>query len=93
LTKPVIRVVGWSMMGVEVSLNLAQYLVTRLGTDDLVSDITDQYEVHVLFGKSIPMESTPNTTPCPAGGVVEEEALVQAVRGWSSPEGGRGRVG
>jgi hypothetical protein len=34
-TKPVIRVVGWSMMGVEVSLNLAQYLVTREGKDGM----------------------------------------------------------
>ena len=43
----------------EVSLNLAQYLVSRLGKDDLVFDITDQYKVHVLFGKSIPIGSTP----------------------------------
>ena len=87
-----IRVVGWSMVGVEVSLTLAQYLVTRVGKDDLVSDITDQYEVHVLFGKSIPMRSTPSTTPCPTGAVVEDEDLGQAVRRWSSSEEGRGEV-
>ena len=63
----------------DVSLNLAQYLVTRVGKDDLVSDIKDQYEVHVLFGKSIPMGSTPSTSPCPVGAVVEDEALAQAV--------------
>ena len=87
-TKPVIRVVGWSMVGVEVSLNLAQYMVTRVGKDDLFSDIIDQYEVHVLFGKGIPMGSTSSTTPCSGDAVVEDKALGQAVRRWSNTEGG-----
>jgi hypothetical protein len=79
-TKPVMRVVGWSMVGGEVSLTLAQYLDNRDGKDNLVSDIIDQYnKVHIMFGKNIPMGST-----CPSGAVVEDEALpeeVSAVRG------------
>jgi hypothetical protein len=33
--KHVVRVVGWIILGVEVSLNLAQYLVTREGKDGM----------------------------------------------------------
>lgn len=32
--KPIISVVGWSIIREEVSLNLAEYLITRIGKDD-----------------------------------------------------------
>jgi len=84
--KPVIRVMGWSLVGVEVSLALAQYLVTRVGKDDLVTDITDKYEVHILFGKAIPISSNSSTT-CPGHPAVLDQDLREAVENWD----GRGR--
>jgi len=85
--KPIIRVLGWSMAGVEVSLALAQYLVTRVGKDDLVSFITDKYEVHVLFGKNITSSPTITTT-CPVHPVVFDQALSKSLEIWVGRERG-----
>ena len=57
----------------------------------MVSDITNKYEVHVLFGKTIPTASSPSTSPCPAAAAVKVEAMVKAVERWSSSVG-RGEI-
>jgi len=92
LEKPVIRVLGWGSVGVEVSLALAQYLVTRVGKDDMVTDITNSYEVHVLFGKTVPAVSTPSTSPCPAMAPMQDKVLDRARDNWSKTIAGRGEI-
>ena len=39
--------VGWSSVGAEVALNLAQYLVTRLGRDDMVTRLAEKFHIHI----------------------------------------------
>jgi len=80
--KPGVMVVGWSMIGREVSLALAQYLVTRIGKDDTVNSITDNFEVHVIFGKEMKNSSLPSVETCPSSGAKYDDALSKLVNNW-----------
>ena len=65
--RPVVSLIRWSNIGEEVSLNLAEYLVTRIGKDDTVSEITSKFDIHILFSKSLPASSgNVSTSPCPS---------------------------
>ena len=65
--RPVVSVIGWSNIREKVSLNLAKYLVTRIGKDDTVSEITSKLDIHILFSKSLPASSSNvSTSPCPS---------------------------
>jgi len=90
--KPVIRVLGWGSVGVEISLNLAQYLVTRVAKDDMVTDITKEYEVHILFTKSNTEGSAPSTNPCPAMPIMSDEQLEKARNMWGNTLAGRREI-
>jgi len=90
--KPVIRVLGWGSVGVEVSLALAQYLVTRIGKDDMVTDITTEYEVHVLFGKNSSSMATSSSVPCPATNTMRDMKLGKARDEWSNTVAGKREI-
>merc|ERR1712142_521876 len=90
--KPVIRVLGWGSVGVEVSLALAQYLVTRIGKDDMVTDITTEYEVHVLFGKNSSSMATSSNIPCPATNTMRDIKLGKARDEWSNTVSGKREI-
>ena len=85
--RPVVSVVGWSNIGEEVSLNLAQYLVTRIGKDDTVSEITSKFEVHILLSKSLPANinnSTATHNKCPSSAHSHNSGLEADIRSWSA---------
>ena len=56
--RPVVSVIGWSNIREKVSLNLAKYLVTRIGKDDTVSGIISTLDIYILFSKSLPASSS-----------------------------------
>ena len=57
--RPVVSVIGWSNIGEEVSLNLVQYIVTKIGEDDTVSQITSKLDIHILFSPPASLMSPP----------------------------------
>jgi len=83
--KPGVSVVGWTNIGQEVSLNLAEYLVTRIGKDDTVSEITSKFDVHILFSKSQSSSSRNNVTTeaCPSSQLTYDKILEKSLRNWS----------
>ena len=82
--RPAVSVVGGSNIGEEVSLNLAQYLVTRIGKDDSVSEITAKLDIHILFSKSLPASlGNVSTAPCPRGPITDSSAVSASLDSWS----------
>ena len=62
--RPVVSVIGWSNIREVVSLNLAEYLVTRIGKDDTVSEIISKLDIHILFSPPASLMSpTPRAHP------------------------------
>ena len=57
--RPVVSLIGWSNIGEEVSLNLAEYLVTRIGKDDTVSGIISTLDIYILFSPPASVMSPP----------------------------------
>ena len=57
--RPVVSVIGWSNIREKVSLNLAKYLVTRIGKDDTVSEIISKLDIHILFSPPASLMSPP----------------------------------
>ena len=85
--KPILSIVGWSIIGEEVSLNLAEYLITRIGKDDTVSEITSKFDVHILFSETIPGTSDQTDTisaQCNSSQVIFDKQFQEAVKIWSS---------
>jgi len=85
--KPIIRIFGWSLLGREISLSLAQYLVTRIGKDDIVTDVTDRFEIHVLFSKNLPSNFTSTKESCDAKSVIQDKKLKAAIGEWRNGQG------
>ena len=82
---PVVSVIGWSNIREEVSLNLAKYLVTRIGKDDTVSEIISKLDIHILFSKSLPASSSNvSTSPCPSSQFSLDNKLKASLDSWSS---------
>ena len=87
--KPSVGVVGWSPVGQEVGLNLAEYLVTRVGKDDTVSEIISKFNVHVLFrSKQRENNATAETAKCEKTKFQADEALQKSVSDWRAEVGG-----
>jgi len=82
--KPSIRVVGWSPVGNEIALNLAQFLITRNGRDDIVSDLTSRYQIHIGFGSDFSTNNLTSLSSCPRQSFHFESNLLEAVKGWDS---------
>lgn len=83
--RPVVSLIRWSNIGEEVSLNLADYLVTRIGKDDTVSEITSKFDIHILFSKSLPASSSNvSTSPCPSSQFSLDNKLKASLDSWSS---------
>ena len=91
--RPVVSLIGWSNIGEEVSLNLAEYLVTRIGKDDTVSEIISKLDIHILFSKSLPASSSNvSTSPCPSSQFSLDNKLKANLDSWSSKKHGLFRV-
>ena len=83
--RPGVSVIGWSNIGEEVSLNLAEYLVTRIGKDDTVSEITSKFDIHILFSKSLPATSANvSTSTCSSVQFSADSKLKASLDSWSS---------
>ena len=83
--RPVVSVIGWSNIREKVSLNLAKYLVTRIGKDDTVSEIISKLDIHILFSKSLPYSlSNVSTSLCPSSHFSLDNKLKVSLGSWSS---------
>merc|ERR1719397_1293195 len=85
--KPTVGVVGWSPVGQEVGLNLAEYLVTRVGKDDTVTEIISKFNVHVLFGRSDSNVTTENSN-CQKTKFKLDKDFQKSVEEWKAKEDG-----
>ena len=83
--KPSAGVAGWSPVGQEVALNLAEYLVTRVGKDDTVTEILSKFNVHVLFSREQNEKNvTTETSTCPTAKFQYNKDFQQSIEGWRS---------
>jgi len=82
VTKPAVRVVGWSSVGAEVALNLAQYLVTRLGRDDVVTKLAEKFHIHIGMPTESSEETRPEVGDCPGQSFHREAALSNTIAAW-----------
>lgn len=80
--KPAVRIVGWSQVGTEVALNLAQYLVTRINRDDVVTALTSKYYVHIGFGSNSSLETAAEAGDCPGQSFHRNSDISAAVAAW-----------
>jgi carboxypeptidase D len=82
--RPAVRVVGWSPLGAELALSLAQYLVTRVGRDDLVTALLRKFDIHIGFGKRPEKEDVKvvQTGTCPEESFHRGSKLAVAVAAW-----------
>ena len=80
--KPAVRVVGWSSVGAELALNLAQYLVTRLGRDDVVTKLAEKFHIHIGMPAGSSEETRPEVGECPGQSFHREAALSDAIAAW-----------
>ena len=81
--QPAVRVVGWSAVGEEVALGLAQYLVTRIGRDDTVTALATKFQIHIGFRSNSTSGSLAvDTGECPMQSFHKESELSAAVAKW-----------
>ena len=80
--RPPVRVVGWSQVGTEIALNLAQFLITRLGRDDMITDLASKFEIHIGFGSQLKLSETSSDSSCPEQSFHQNSALKSAVDSW-----------
>ena len=81
--RPTVGVAGWSPVGQEVALNLAEYLVTRIGKDDTVTEIINKFNVHVLFSKETNEQNvTTQTSTCPETKVQFNHDFQKSLNQW-----------
>lgn len=80
--KPAIRIVGWSPVGNEVALNLAQYLVTRVNRDDAVTDLAKKFYIHIGFSSNSTLDIASQAGDCPSQSFHKNTAIANAVTAW-----------
>ena len=82
--KPAVRVLGWSVVGAELALNLAQYLVTRIGRDDAVTALADKFHLHIGLPANASQDSAAEAASCPGQSFHRASALAAAVTAWDA---------
>jgi hypothetical protein len=82
-TKPPVRLVGEGRVGAEIALNLAEYLVTHIDRDDIITDLAEGFAFHVLIsGGSEKIEG--EKEDCPNKETKLDPELTKAVKQWTN---------
>ena len=85
-SQPGLRLVGWSTVGQEVALSLAQYLVTRIGRDDVVTSLASNFHLHIGFGTNSSEAGGNQAGDCPAQSFHRNTGLATAIRDWDDKQ-------
>jgi hypothetical protein len=85
--RPAVRLLGRGLLGAELAANLADWLVTRLGRDDVATAIVSDLDLHIGFlpQPDEPTTGTPAAELCPRAANVSRQLVESSVlAAWSA---------